>query len=198
MLTNEQGAALELGFFMGSKFVLIALPKPLRQKSFAGIEYGPNQLRQISERLRIETTLVSGLIKLMDNAFAEDNSIEGAKKLLEIMNALKASLIEAFPPGASQSQTWRVYRIGISMGYFLEQTTIISKNNPTIQHLALYTGLSQQWRTPIPEDLAKCGLPTEVQEMVMATNMEVNRVEDLRAIEKKSREILNLALSGKH
>jgi hypothetical protein len=196
-MTEEQAAALELGFFLGSKICLIALPKPLRQRSFGGVNFSTDELIRIFGRLKVEKSVAAKIIDLINNALAEENSVEGAKKLLDVMNAGKTTLIEAFPPGARQSQMWRVYRVGISVGFSLEESSVFSSQNPTKQHLVMFTAMTQKWRSTIPEDLAKCDLPDDIQNMVKATNIMVNETEDLKEIMTKSKELYNLVLSAR-
>lgn len=196
-MTEEQRAALELGFFLGSKICMIALPKPLRQRSFAGISLSVDESVQIFGRLRVEKTLAAKTNDLIDNALAEDNSVEGARKLLDVMNAVKATLTDTFPPGASQSQMWRVYRVGISLGFLLEESSIFTAQNPTQQHLVMFTGITQKWRSTLPEDLSKSDLTDDIQSLVRATNIAVNETADLKIIQTKSKELYNLVRYAK-
>ncbi len=191
-MTEEQRAALKLGYNLGSKICMVALPKAIRQRSFAGINFSTDQLIQILGRLKVEKTIAAKSVELINNACAEENSIEGARKLLDVMNAGKTTLMEAFPPGASQSQLWRVYRIGISMGFLLEESSIFMAQNPTKQHLVMFTGITQKWRSTLPEDLEKCDLSEDIQTMIRATNIIVNETEDLGKIQTKAKELFNL------
>jgi len=196
-LTVEQKAALELGYFYGSKINLIPLPEPLRTKSFAGIEYSNDELSQIFEKLNIVKTAAEGFVNLTDQALAEKNPLEASKKLLEVINALKTTLSMVFPEGTSQPQIWRVYRIGYSLGYQFELAAITSTSNPSEQNLITFTGLSQKMRITLPEDLADSKLPNDIKSLIRDTNIEVNTTEDLDNIVKTSQELYNLIRSEK-
>jgi len=190
-LTEEQKAALELGYLYGSKINLVALPQPLKNKSYAGIDYSMDELGGMFEKLRIVKPSADGFIDLTNKAFAEANPIEGAKKLLDVINALKTTLSLVFPGGTSQSNIWRVYRIGYVLGYEFELAAITSSSNPSDQNLTTFTGLSQQIRVALPEDLSSGDLPDNIQSMIRATNIEVTKTENLEKIIKTSQELYN-------
>ena len=196
-LTVEQKAALELGYFYGSRINLISLPDPLRAKSFAGIEYNKDDLSRLFEKLNIVKTAADGFVSLTDQAMAEGNPIEASKKLLDVVNAIKTTLSLVFPESTGQPQIWRVYRIGYSLGYQFELAAITSTGNPTRQNLTTFTGLSQKVRISLPEDLANSKLPDDIESLIKDTNMEANTTEDLDSIVKTSLELYDLIRSEK-
>lgn len=173
----EQAAAMELGFAAGSMLAQVALPPEARTESFAGFARSADDLRMFLGRLPIEDSDVGAVAAAFSEGFANPNAIAGAERLLGGMNLVKDRLSASAHP-----DLMHVYRIGMVVGHSIETAVVVTRGNPTREHIEIISGLLGRYRTTLPQDLARAGLPADVTEAARRVGAEINSTEDLVAV----------------
>jgi hypothetical protein len=173
---------------MGSKLSSVSLPKGLRETSFAGIKYATAELDSQLAALEVPRVVAETIQSTLQSALAEDNPMSGASKLLDAQNLIKASLSTG-----SRPELMRVNRIGFVLGHGLETAAVVSRGNPTQSNINTFVGVTQKWRSAMPDDIAQCGLPANLKEAIRRTNIAVNTVDDLNKVVDASKDVLTAA-----
>jgi hypothetical protein len=176
-ISNEQRAAMKLGFVMGSKLTLAALPPQARTTPFSALPFALPDCRDYLTALGFgaaDTTLV---LEGTGIAMTDANPLGAAERLLGEINRVKDAL--GF---AGRAGTMAAFRIGVSLGYVMEFAAILTKQGSQSGHVATFEALVQKHKSTLAGDILQSGLPAAVAEAVARARRTARVPEDLGTI----------------
>ncbi len=186
-INRQQAISIEVGFVMGSKLALIALPLGMRNKSFAGISHNMADLEILLSELQINHSDLMQILDRVNAAIIENSPSKAADKLFEGANRLNELL------RSKNTDLMHTNRIGFVLGYISEMASIMLTGKLQKRHLEQFNISTQKWRTSILDDIKKSKLSPQAKEKIRKTNREANTVADLKDIKIGCIEILNTA-----
>jgi len=183
--TAEQKAALKLGFVLGSKLTLAALPPQARSVSFSGLPFDLAGCSGYLAALGIGAGDASQVIDRTRAAMADANGLRAGETLLGEINRVKDALNSSGRAGIMAA-----YRIGFTLGYIMEFASILIKNGAQPAHAATYEALVQKHRGGMSADIPRAGLPTSMQAAAERAAQAVRTPEDLSKVVAACRDVL--------
>jgi len=174
-LEKKELAAIQLGFTLGGKIILITLPQNHKNRLSPMFHFTDEKLLKALNVLEITESESNKIIGNLQKAFKNPNHVMAASLVIDEINKIRNFLVTL----SSGNKYAAIFRIGIAEGYRLECALIVSGLNPNATQMAQFESLIKKWSQNLTSDLIVAHLPEELTQAIHKTNIKLATIKDL-------------------